>query len=295
MPFPTTGSNTELQAVNQILSSVGQAPVNTLTTETTFVLEPLTAFSGSISGTTLTTEEADIPVGTYLSGTSVIPNTAVSTTGVAVPASNPQTYNYTVNITHSSTGNVSILKSVVSYKVETQTNPDVAIAFNTLKEVSREVQPEGWTFNKELNLEVTPDATTKKVIIPNNAIQYDLSQDYASNLGRNSVNRGGYLYDTIRHTDQWEDETLYIDVLWEWNYAYLPQPIQSYIVARASAIFSSRVIGDGQQFQMLSQKEAYTRAMALEYECNQGDHTFFGQPQSGNYYRSYKPFNALYR
>ena len=295
MPFPTTGSNTELQAVNQILASVGQAPVNTLTTETTFVLEPLTTFTGSISGTTLTTEEADIPVGTYLSGTGVIANTAVSTTGVAVPASNPQTYNYTVNISHSSTGNISILKSVVSYKVETQTNPDVAIAFNTLKEVSREVQSEGWTFNKELNLEITPDATTKKVVIPNNAIQYDLSQDYAVNLGRNSVNRGGYLYDTIHHTDQWEDEKLYIDVLWEWNYEYLPQPIQSYIVARASAIFSSRVIGDGQQFQMLSQKEAYTRAMALEYECNQGDHTFFGQPQSGNYYRSYKPFNALYR
>jgi len=295
MPFPTTGSNTELQAVNQILASVGQAPVNTLTTETTFVLEALTAFTGSISGTTLTTEEADIPVGTYLSGTGVIPNTAVSTTGVAVPASNPQTYNYTVNITHSSTGNISILKSVISYKVETQTNPDVAIAFNTLKEVSREIQSEGWTFNKELNLEVTPDATTKKVAIPNNAIQYDLSQDYVANLGRNSVNRGGYLYDTIKHTDQWEDETLYIDVLWEWNYEYLPQPIQSYIVARASSIFSSRVIGDGQQFQMLSQKEAYTRAMALEYECNQGDHTFFGQPQGGNYYRSYKPFTALYR
>jgi len=295
MPFPTTGSNTELQAVNQILASVGQAPVNTLTTETTFVLEPLTAFTGSISGTTLTTEEADIPVGTYLSGTNVIPNTAVSTTGVAVPASNPQTYNYTVNITHSSTGNISILKSVVSYKVETQTNPDVAIAFNTLKEVSREVQSEGWTFNKELNLEVTPDAITKKVAIPNNAIQYDLSQDYAANLGKNSVNRGGYLYDTIHHTDEWGDGTLYIDVLWEWNYEYLPQPIQAYIVARASSIFSSRVIGDGQQFQMLSQKEAYTRAMALEYECNQGDHTFFGQPQGGNYYRSYKPFNALYR
>ena len=294
MPFPTTGSNTELQAVNQILASVGQAPVNTLTTETTFVIEPLTAFTGSISGTTLTTEEADIPVGTYLSGTNVIPNTAVSTTGAA-QGTNPETYNYTVNITHSSTGNISILKSVVSYKVETQTNPEVAIAFNTLKEVSREVQSEGWTFNKELNLEVTPDATTKKVAIPNNAIQYDLSQDYVANLGRNSVNRGGYLYDTIHHTDEWEDEKLYIDVLWEWDYTYIPQPIQSYIVARASSIFSSRVIGDGQQFQMLSQKEAYTRAMALEYECNQGDHTFFGQPQGGNYYRSYKPFTALYR
>jgi len=294
MPFPTTGPNTQLQAVNQILASVGQAPVNTLTTETTFVLEPLTTFTGSITGTTLTTEEPDIPIGTYLTGTGITPNTAISTTGTAL-GTNPETYNYTVNISHTSTGNIPIQKSVVSYKVETQTNPDVAIAFNTLKEISREIQSEGWTFNKELNLEVTPDATTKKIAIPNNAIQYDLSQDYVANLGRNSVNRGGYLYDTIKHTDQWEDETLYIDVLWEWDYQYLPQPIQAYIVARASAVFSSRVIGDGQQFQMLSQKEAYTKAMALEYECNQGDYTYFGSPQSGNYYRSYKPYNALYR
>ncbi len=294
MPFPTTGPNTQLQAVNQILASVGQAPVNTLTTETTFVLEPLTTFTGSITGTTLTTEETDIPIGTYLTGTGITPNTAISTTGTAL-GTNPETYNYTVNISHTSTGNIPIQKSVVSYKVETQTNPDVAIAFNTLKEISREIQSEGWTFNKELNLEVTPDATTKKIAIPNNAIQYDLSQDYVANLGRNSVNRGGYLYDTIKHTDQWEDETLYIDVLWEWDYQYLPQPIQAYIVARASAVFSSRVIGDGQQFQMLSQKEAYTKAMALEYECNQGDYTYFGSPQSGNYYRSYKPYNALYR
>ncbi len=82
MPFPTTGSNTELQAVNQILASVGQAPVNTLTTETTFVTEQSGTFIGSISGTTLTTEEANIPVGTYISGTdfSVTPNVNIELT-----------------------------------------------------------------------------------------------------------------------------------------------------------------------------------------------------------------------
>ena len=30
MAFPTTGSATELQAINQVLASVGQAPVTTL-------------------------------------------------------------------------------------------------------------------------------------------------------------------------------------------------------------------------------------------------------------------------
>ena len=110
------------------------------------------------------------------------------------------------------------------------------------------------------------------------------------------VNRGGYIYDTIKHTDVWNtDETLYFDVLWEWEYKNIPQPVQAYIVARAAAVVSSRVIGDPTQYQMLQQKEAYTRAMALEYDCNQGDHSFFGAPKDGNYYRAYNPFNSLMR
>ena len=61
MPIPTTNATDELPAVNQILASVGQAPVTTLD----------------------------------------------------------------------------------------QTNPDVAIVYDTLLQVSKEVQAEGWTFNKE--------------------------------------------------------------------------------------------------------------------------------------------------
>ena len=295
MPYPTTGSNTELQAVNQILASVGQAPVNTLTTEETFVLEKTDSFVGSISGTTLTTEEADIPVGTFISGTGVTQNTSIATAGVA-QGTNPETYNYTVNISQT-VASTTLLKSVVSFKVETQTNPDVAIAYNTLTEVSREVQSEGWSFNRERNYtQLQPDSSTKKIAIPNNAIQVDLSQDYQINLGRNAVNRGGYLYDTIGHTDVWDtDETIYLDMVWEWQYEYLPQPVQAYIVARAAAVFCSRTIGDPNQYQMLQQKEAYARAMALEYECNQNDVTIFGDPQNGNYYSSYNPFNALIR
>ena len=38
-----------------------------------------------------------------------------------------------------------------------ETNPDVAIAYQTLLEVSREVQSEGWTFNKEAHYEMTPN------------------------------------------------------------------------------------------------------------------------------------------
>ena len=53
-----------------------------------------------------------------------------------------------------------ILASVGQAPVTTfdQTNPDVAIAYNTLKQVSREVQAEGWTFNQEYHYKFTPNA-----------------------------------------------------------------------------------------------------------------------------------------
>ena len=70
MPIPTTNATQELPAVNQILASVGQAPVTTLD----------------------------------------------------------------------------------------QTNPDVAIAYDTLLEVSKEVQAEGWTFNQEFEIDQTVNA-----------------------------------------------------------------------------------------------------------------------------------------
>jgi len=294
MPFPTTGPNTELQAVNQILASVGQAPVTTLATETTYTIEQIGSFVGSITGTVLSTDEV-LELGTYISGVGVTNNTTVVT--ASSPSATSFAYDYTLNLSSSATGNITMNKAVVSYEVETQTNPDVAIAYNTLTEVTREVQSEGWVYNTERNYAgLQPDASTKKVTVPNNVIQADLSQDYVNNLGRNVVNRGGVLYDTITHTDVWDtDETLYLDVLWEFEYENIPQPIQAYIVARAAAIVSSRVIGDPNQYQMLQQKEAYARAMALEYDCNQGDHSFFGAPQNGNYYKAYSPFNTLIR
>jgi hypothetical protein len=58
---------------------------------------------------------------------------------------------------------------------------------------------------------------------------------------------------------------------------------------------SSRIIGDPNQYQMLQQKEAFARAMALEYETSQGDYTYFGAPKDGNYYQSYQPFHTLQR
>jgi len=292
MPFPTTGSNTELQAVNQILASVGQAPVTTLTTETTVIINEVDQFTGSISGTTLTTTTAGIPTGTYIGGTGVTQGTSIATAGVE-QATDPVTYEYTVNISQT-VAERSLTRAVVTQQVETPTNPDVAIALNTLREVSREVQAEGWTFNKEYDYPITPN-NNNEILIPNNVLQMDLNSNRTVNMNRDSVNRGGKLYDRTAHSYTWEDETVYVDIIWELDWGSIPEPVQAFITARAATIVSSRIIGDSNQYQMLQQKEAFTRAMALEYETSQGDYSFFGSPEGENYYQSYQPYHTLQR
>ena len=291
MPYLTTGS-TELKAVNQILASVGQAPVTTLTTEETIVISEVDRFIGSISGTTLTTETANIPVGTYIGGTGVTTGTSVAVAGVQ-QATNPVTYTYTLNISQT-VSERSLTQNKVTTRVETQTNPDVAIALNTLREVSREVQAEGWSYNTEFDYKITPDSNNE-IRIADDVLQMDLNGGYPENIEKDAIFRGGKLYDKKAHSYKWTAETVYVDIVWYFDWESIPQPIQAYIVARAAAIVSSRIIGDTNQYQILQQKELTTRSQALEYECNQGDYTFFGSPSHGNFYRPYKPFHTLQR
>ena len=206
MPFPTTNATQELPAINQILSSCGQAPVTTLD----------------------------------------------------------------------------------------QTNPDVAIAYDTLLQISREVQAEGWTFNKEYHYEFTPD-NDDQILIPSNILQIKLTENSA-NMDKDGVRRSGKVYDRHNHTYDWTDDTVECDIVWEFDWVDLPQPIQDFIVARAATFVSQRIVGDNTQYQMLQQQEAYMRALALEYETQQGQFTFFGHPKGHtNYYQSYQPIHALKR
>jgi hypothetical protein len=173
-----------------------------------------------------------------------------------------------------------------------QTNPDVAIAYQTLLEVSREVQAEGWSFNKEFHYDMTPD-TNNEILIPNNVLQIDLSNNSA-NMDKDVIRRNGKLYDKANHTYTFT-EKVECDITWLFDWVDIPVPIADFITARAATVVSSRIVGDGNQYQILQQKEAFTRASAMEYECNQGDYTYFGHSGNTNRYTSYKPYTALYR
>lgn len=173
-----------------------------------------------------------------------------------------------------------------------QTNPDVAIAYDTLQEVNREVQSEGWGFNTETEYPFTPD-NNGQILIPSNVLLIDLSDLY-ENKGIEVVRRDGKLYNKIDHTYTWTQQ-LKCDVVWLFDFVDLPLPVRDYIVARASVQASTKMVGDTTIYQMLQAKEAMARANLMEYDCNQGNYSFYGHPRGNNFYTSYQPFKTLAR
>ena len=175
--------------------------------------------------------------------------------------------------------------------VNTFANPQIAIIHNLLMEVTKDVQNEGWHFNKQDNKKVSPDGNGN-FVIPNNYLRYDVHNGlYDRNL--DVVRKNGKLFDNVSDTDVFTGD-LYFDITYLLDFNDVPPAIQRYIIARASVRAATQLVSNQELVQLLRFEEAQTRASALEYDCEQGDHTFFGFPQESNY-RSYQPYKALIR
>lgn len=84
------------------------------------------------------------------------------------------------------------------------TRPDVVVARQTLASYNKEFQGQGWWFNKEYAVKLLPDSDGK-VQVPNGAIQFKVTNCLLQNSSpveqARFVRRGGWVYDTVRHTD----------------------------------------------------------------------------------------------
>jgi len=195
----------------------------------------------------------------------------------------------------------SILMSVGETPVNTLTvqSPEVAIAQKTLRQVCREIQAEGWSYNTENQYPIDLD-TNNQCIIPNNVLQLDLNifehgKDY--DIVRRSDNGVMKVYDKKNHTFTFENcSKLYFDIIWMLDFEDLPQAFKDYISIRASRIASNRMINSQPSAKLLEADEAAARALAMEYEMKQSDHNIFSDfqyQQDAN--TVYRPFKVLRR
>lgn len=172
-------------------------------------------------------------------------------------------------------------------------NPEVAIALSTLREVNRQVQAEGWTFNTERGYELTPDSVTGFIEFPTNALSIDTNVDeYGTTY--DPVRRDGKLYNRLEHTYEW-DEAIKCDIVWLFSFMDVPPTIQTYITARAARVVAIKLVGDKEIHTLLAEQELQTRFAAIEYECNLGDYSIFGWRDGKGNYTSYQPYQALIR
>ena len=178
-------------------------------------------------------------------------------------------------------------------------SPEVVIAQKTLRQVCREVEAEGWSYNTENEYPIELD-TNNQCIIPNNVLQIDINifqhgKDF--DVVRRSDNGIMKVYDKKGHTFIFTNMTkLYFDIIWMVDFEDLPQTSKDYITVKASRIASNRMVNNPQSAKLLEADEAATRALVLEYETKQGDHNIFNDYQYHHDANStYRPFKVLRR
>ena len=187
----------------------------------------------------------------------------------------------------------SILGSIGQSPITTLnfSNPEISYIYNLFKEACVDVQSEGWSFNKEEHVSLSPDADGY-ITLPDGVLQYDIHNGF-NDRSQNVVVRNGRLYDKVDHTDVFTHD-LSVDITYLFSFPDLPQVFKRYIIYTASSRAAIQLVSNPQLVQLLQQKEAYARSSCLEYECNQEDPSFFGVADSEKY-TSFVPFDALAR
>ncbi len=170
-------------------------------------------------------------------------------------------------------------------------NPEVGFIYNILEEVTKDLLNEGWHFNTEEHIKVSPDVNGN-ITIPTNYLRYDLT-DGQADRHMDLVKRDGKLYDLVNHTDVF-DHDMELDVTYLFSFTDVPSVFQRYIIARSSTKAATQLVTNPQLVKLLQQQEALARASLMEYECNQGDPSFLGWPKNSSY-RAYQPYRSLIR
>lgn len=170
-------------------------------------------------------------------------------------------------------------------------NPEISFIYNILQEVSRDVQNEGWVFNREEHYPICPDCNGF-INLPNNVLRLDVTEGQTFRT-TDVVRREGKLYDKLHHTYVFKC-CVNLDFTWLFDFEDLPPVFKRYIIHRASARAATQLVANSELNKLITTQEAQARAACIEYECNQGDYTFMGTPDH-TAYQSFQPYRALMR
>lgn len=143
-----------------------------------------------------------------------------------------------------------------------------------LRQVSKEVQEKGWSFNTETHKSFTPNDTAGSMTVGDDVLKFDCE-------GRDIVQRGLKLYDretnSSAHTGALEDVTL-IRLL---SFDELPSVAQTYVATKAARQFQKRFVGSS-EIDGFTLDDENTALINLEQsELENADHNYvYGNPMT---------------
>jgi hypothetical protein len=140
---------------------------------------------------------------------------------------------------------------------------DVAIAKQVINEVSREIQSQGWHFNTDDNVELTPD------IDGNITISTDIARIDSPSI--DVVVRSGKLFNKTLRTFTFETKQKFTIVYYQ-DFEALPDTAKRYITTRAARIYADRMINSETIHQMISRDEQKALVDLKEFEGDTADY-----------------------
>lgn len=159
--------------------------------------------------------------------------------------------------------------------LETASTDDVVIARQILREISREVQSDGWDFNSEEEYPLTRNLDGT-ITVPPNVLSLDISAIMAADF--DITVRGSKIYDKKNHTFTFTTD-LKIDVVWLLEFDELPETARRYITLAAAERFQKRVLGSNNLDRGLKEDLLMAQAIFMGDEGKRADDNIL----SGNY------------
>lgn len=165
-------------------------------------------------------------------------------------------------------------------------------AEDSLLNVSRRVQAEGWSFNTDYERTLTRDSNNEipvgtdvsRVVIDIHQFpDYDITQ------------RNTKLYDRRNHTYEFTED-LKGDVTYMFEWDDLPEHARQYIMTRAGRQLQEAIIGSADLTQINLTAEMEARSHFLEEETTKSQHNMIrGNPNHTGVFRTYQPSRAVAR
>lgn len=169
---------------------------------------------------------------------------------------------------------------------------DVKLAQTTLEEVNKEVQTEGWSFNTEINVELTRDGSNNIALSSNVLIVDPNIHDHPD---VDAIQIGLKLYDRKNHKYEFDDD-LKCTVVYFRTFNDIPEPAKRYINIKAARIFVDRLVSDEGLRTYTQQDEVRARSILMETDLSNADHNILrGDPALTSVFSTYSPANALIR